>query len=236
MLLQLFEVVLLLLKPFLYNFSPGNDSLFHFLHDFVLNLIGHWWVCDWLVEWKATLFQEWLKIVIGVILINLLFNLVPILLELLPCLVIKCLVYCQNTVPDTLVFLRSSWFDLSDWLIGLFFHLEQLLMLLLNDWIIVFLLIGVYLPQTENLVPRILSSDRFNLALIHMVNDDDFFLDKINCDFGDLLFGLFLWTFFELSWHFLNADLSHMVIIVVVVFCRVYFIGLCFHKRNTLSN
>ena len=109
-------------------------------------------------------------------------------------------------------------------------------MFLLNDWIIVFLLIGVDLSQAQNLVSRILSSDRFDLAFIHMVNDDDFFLDKINCYFCDLLFRLFLRTFFKLPRHFLNANLSHMVIVVVVVFGRVDFISLCFDERNTLSD
>jgi hypothetical protein len=41
LLFKLFQVVLLFLQALLNDFSPGNNTLFHFFHDLVLDFVGN---------------------------------------------------------------------------------------------------------------------------------------------------------------------------------------------------
>lgn len=109
-------------------------------------------------------------------------------------------------------------------------------MFLLNDRVIIFLLIGLNLTQSQNLIPWILSSDGLDFPFVHVINHNHFFLHQINSNLGDLFFGLLLWTLFKLPRHFLNTNLPDMIIIIEVIFGRIDFISFRLDKRNTLCD
>lgn len=69
-----------------------------------------------------------------------------------------------------------------------------------------------------------------------MIDDYDFFFHKIDSNFGDLFFGWLLGIFFKLPGHFLNADFTDMVIIIVGVFCCIDFIFVGFDECDTLGH
>lgn len=109
-------------------------------------------------------------------------------------------------------------------------------MFLLSTWIFIFLFVIINFGNSCCLIPGILFSDGFDLSIIHMIDYNNFFLYIINSDFGNLLFGLFLWCFFELSWHFLYTHSSNMIVIIVIILGIVNFIFFCLYKGNTLCD
>ena len=108
------------------------------------------------------------------------------------------------------------------------------MMLLLNYWIIIFLLICIDLAQSQNLISGIFLLDRLNLAIIHMVNHNDFFLHKVDRYFCNLLFGRLFGVFLKLSRHLLNTYFSYMVVIIVGIFSCIDFFLVSLNKSNTL--
>ena len=88
-------------------------------------------------------------------------------------------------------------------------------MLLLDYRIIVLFLICVNLPQSQNLVARVLFFNGFDLTVVHVVYHDDLLLDEVHRDLGDLLLGWLFRILFELARHFLNTNLAHMVVVIV---------------------
>lgn len=229
-------MVLLLLKSLLDNFRSCNDSFFHLLHHFILNVVGNNWILDGLIRWESSLLQERLQIIIHIIFINFIFHFVPIFFEFFARFVIQSLFNGQNPIPNPSVLLCSRGFDLTDWLIGLFFHFQQFLMFLLSDRIVAFFLVGLNFSQSHYLISWILFPDGLNLAIIHVVNHNNLFLRKVNSHFGNLFFGKFHWIFFKLPWHLENAHLTNMIIVVERVFGSIHFILFCFDECDTLRN
>ncbi len=107
-------------------------------------------------------------------------------------------------------------------------------MLLLNYWIIIFLLCCIDLTQSKNLVTRILLFDRLDFSFIHMIENKDFLFYEIYCHFSNLLFCRLFRIFLELSWHFLNFNSTYMIIIIIWIFCCIHFIFSSFFECNTL--
>ena len=69
-----------------------------------------------------------------------------------------------------------------------------------------------------------------------MINDDNFFFDKIDSNFCYLLFGWLFRIFFKLSRHFVDTHFTYMIIIVVGVFGSINFLFVSFNKCNALSD
>jgi hypothetical protein len=103
----------------------------------------------------------------------------------------------------------------------------------LLDERIVLLLAGVNLAVSDDLITRVLLLDGLDLALLHVVEDDDLLLLEVNSHLGDLLLGGQQLAALPLLAHLQHAHLVDVVVLVVVDLRSVDALRLVLHECHT---
>lgn len=92
---------------------------------------------------------------------------------------------------------------------------------LLYQRIINFFIISINFAESLDSISFILSLNRFNFTVIHVVENSNLIFHKIDLEFGYLLVGRFFIILFKFLSNFQNHHLSNVMINIVVVFaCR----------------
>lgn len=105
-------------------------------------------------------------------------------------------------------------------------------MLLLNNGIINFLLVCIDFTIAKDLVACVFFFDWLYLAFIHVIMHDHFLFLKIHCHFGYLLFCWEIFVLLKHLSHLFDANLTDMVIVVVIVLRCIYFITWILRKSD----
>lgn len=219
------------MKTLLNDLCSCDDPFFHFLHHVSLDLHCQIQRSYGFSRAEPSFLQEGLQVIISISFELVIVRSGLILFELLSGFIIEGFLDGEYSVPHLFVLLRDGALFVPDGLVALLLFREQVLVLLLDERII-FLFAGINFSVAQNLIPRILFLDGFDLALIHVVESSYLFLLEVYRHLGDLFFGRHEFVALPLLTHLQDLNLPDVVIVIKVIFGSVHTLGFILHKSH----